>query len=111
MSTFTWSPSYPASQSVKPRVLKAQFGDGYEQRIGDGINTRPRTWSVQFNNRSKAEIAQIDAFLSASNGQIAFDWTPPTGAAGKWICENWEESLSMHHFSSLSATFREVFEP
>ena len=33
-------------QTVKPRVLKAQFGDGYEMRVRDGINNTPREWSL-----------------------------------------------------------------
>ena len=28
------------SRSVNQRVLVAKFGDGYEQRVGDGINTK-----------------------------------------------------------------------
>ena len=29
--------------ATAPRVLKAQFGDGYEMRVKDGINNTPRT--------------------------------------------------------------------
>lgn len=111
MSTFTWIPSYPASQPVKPLVLKAQFGDGYEQRVGDGINTMARTWNVQFNLRLAAEIDAIEAFLKARAGVQSFDWTPPRGAAGKWVCESWTPGLEQPVYASLSAVFREVFEP
>lgn len=111
MSVFTWLASYPASKAMKPRVNKAQFGDGYEQRVGDGINTRARIWSVQFNQRLNAEISAINAFLEARDGREAFDWTPPSGAAGRWVCESWEEGVTQPVYSSLTATFREVFEP
>ena len=31
-------PDKGIQQTAKPRVLKAQFGDGYEMRVRDGIN-------------------------------------------------------------------------
>lgn len=111
MSTFTWLASYPASQPVQPKVLKAQFGDGYEQRVGDGINTLRRTWNVQFNLRLVAEIDEIENFLRARGGSEAFDWIPPRGAAGKWVCEQWSAEVAQPVYQSLSAVFREVFEP
>lgn len=111
MTTFTWTPSYPASKAVKPKVLKAQFGDGYEQRVGDGINTMPRTWSLAFNNRLAAEITAIDGFLAARKATEAFSWTPPSGAAGRWVCESWDVQLDQPVYQSLKAVFREVFEP
>ena len=42
-------------QTPAPRVLKAQFGDGYEMRVRDGINNTPRTWALSFNNRTKED--------------------------------------------------------
>ena len=35
---FFWSPSYNVSVSHAPSVKSISFGDGYEQRIKDGIN-------------------------------------------------------------------------
>ena len=35
---FFWSPSYNISTSHSPRIKAIQFGDGYEQRLKDGIN-------------------------------------------------------------------------
>jgi len=48
MTTFTFSPKYGAALSKEPRVKMAQFGDGYQQRVGDGINTIAREWSLNF---------------------------------------------------------------
>ena len=111
MATFTYTPDNSAQVSVKPRVLKSSFGDGYEQRTGDGINLRPRTWTLTFNTRTAAEIAPIQAFLEARNGVESFDWTPPSGAAGKFICEDWTQTVVRFGINDLSASFREVYEP
>lgn len=111
MATFTYEPDNTAQVSVKPRVLKAVFGDGYEQRTGDGINIRPREWMLTFNTRTNAEMSPIVAFLEARNGVESFDWTPPSGSAGKWVCEDWQQTRVRVGINDLSAKFREVFEP
>lgn len=111
MSTFTWKPAPGAKQTVKPRILTAQYGDGYEQRVQDGLNTMPRTWSVSFSG-SVSYIDAIDTFLKALNGAMAFSWTPPRGAAGRFVCDaQWDRVTVDRATDTLSATFREVFEP
>jgi phage-related protein len=40
IETFTWCPRINAEADTNFRVRKAQFGDGYEQVSGDGLNTR-----------------------------------------------------------------------
>lgn len=111
MATFTYTADNSAQVAVKPRVLMAQFGDGYKQRTADGINVRPREWRLTFNSRTDAEMSPILAFLEARNGVESFDWTPPLGAAGKFICEEWNQTVVRYGINDLSATFREVFEP
>ena len=34
------------SRAVAHRVLTAKFGDGYEQRVRDGINTKQDSFSI-----------------------------------------------------------------
>ena len=111
MATFTIAPSFSSSVAEQPRVLMSKFGDGYEQRIGDGINIRPQEWSLTFANRTNAERDAILAFLRAENGVTSFDWTPPGGAAGKFVCPQWQVSLENAVTSTVTATFRQVFEP
>ena len=84
MATFTWSPQ-TADKTVTPRMNTASFGDGYVQRVADGINHKPREWALTF-VRPKAEIDAIESFLDA-NADTAFDWTDPDGFTGRWIFE------------------------
>lgn len=109
---FTWVPSRGPSKEITPRVRRASFGDGYEQRVGDGINTRFRTWSLSFNNRSESESNAIEGFLEARNGVESFTWVDPNGHSAKWICEKWSrvevDSLPTAKLSSISTSFREV---
>lgn len=111
MSTFTFTPSFEATEASKPRTRKFQAGDGYEQRIRFGLHTDPKEWNLQFSNRTDTERDQIAAFLEARAGVESFDWTPPRGTAGKYVCEDWQITLSNCNNNQIRATFREVFEP
>jgi phage-related protein len=108
MSTFTYSPKYGAAFTKSPKVRIAAFGDGYQQRVADGINTTPRGWSLSFEG-TKTEIDAIELFLATENGVTSFDWQPPTGSAGKWICSQWSNSIIEYDHWSLTANFQEVF--
>ena len=109
MNTFIWGPGPDPVETKKPRVITAQFGDGYQQRIGDGINKNPRTWSLKF-TRLTADIDAIAAFLDSHAGLDAFVWVPPTGPTGKWICAEWSRRVPIRDLHELTATFVEVFE-
>lgn len=111
MATFTYTPSFEATESSKPRVRKFQAGDGYEQRVRFGLRTDPKEWSLVFSNRTDTERDQITSFLEARAGVESFDWTPPRGTAGKYVCEEWQVTLSNCNNNQIRATFRQVFEP
>jgi len=102
--------------STKPRVLKAQFGDGYEMRVKDGINNTPRSWSLNFANRPKAEIDDLYTFMNqlaeVSTAKLTI---PDTNASGSEeevivIIEGYNKSINYDEYYSLSCTAREVFE-
>jgi phage-related protein len=110
MATFTYTPSFSADLEERPIVQRIQFGDGYEQRVAFGINTQPKNWSLQFNNRTDTERDNILTFLRARGAVESFDWTDPNGYAGKWICSEWQTSQVSCNFNNITATFRQVFE-
>ena len=110
MATFTIAPDFGASVSLKPRVLTAQFGDGYQQRLGDGINIRAEDWQLTFSARTPAERDQILSFLEARNGVEAFDWTSPRGTVGKFVCAEWNHSPNSAASNTVTARFTQVFE-
>ena len=41
----------------------------------------------------------------------SFDFTPPNGVEGKYVCEKFNEDMILSNRSTVRATFREVFEP
>lgn len=111
MSTFTYVPSFEATESSKPRAHKFQAGDGYEQRVRFGLNTNPKEWTLTFSERTDTERDSILAFFDARAAVESFDWTPPRGTAGKYVCEEWQVTMRNYNFNTIQATFRQVFEP
>lgn len=110
MATFTYTPEFGAAVTHKPTVRAVKFGDGYEQRLAYGINTNPRVWDLRFASRSNTEADAILAFLEARGAVESFDWTPPSGSAGKWICREWSRTMDRYNLNTVQAKFEEVFE-
>lgn len=68
----------PFSESYEPRVIKVEFGDGYQQRATDGINPILREWRVGWVVTPSRETQIILNFLKARNAIEAFYWHAPT---------------------------------
>ena len=109
-------PDKNLNRTSAPRVLKATFGDGYEQRIADGINNIQEEYSIAFNNRTKEEIDDITAFLASKNGVTSFDFTiPDSNNSGestvKVVCEQYSQNYTYGDFYGCTTMFRRVYEP
>jgi len=111
MATFTYTPSFTATQESQPRVRSIQYGDGYSQRIRYSLNANPKTWRLTFLNRTDTERNNILSFLDARSGVESFDWTPPQGNAGQFICSTWNMDMLSCNNNTITATFVQVFEP
>lgn len=98
-----------------PRTFTVQFGDGYEQRVANGINNLEQKFSVEFRNRTKEEIDDIIAFFVNKGAVTAFNFTyPDSNNSGettiKVICETWSQNWAYDDFYDANATFRRVYE-
>ena len=114
MATFpAITASYGAQKSSKPVVRTTQFGDGYEQRTRFGLNQNPKEWSLTWQNITEANADTIETFLDARAADGAsFDWTPPdTATSYKWVCQQWDKTIPYIGRATITATFRQVFEP
>lgn len=108
---FNYMPSKSFQKATKARVKKAQFGDGYSQRLVDGINSIINEWSINFTSKSISEINNIVQFFETNNGASYFLWTPPGESTQyKVICQEWSKTYDSHISASLSAKFEQVFD-
>ncbi|MGN5354327.1 phage tail protein [Ralstonia sp. L16] len=110
IDTFTWIPLVDPQGTTNYRTRKAQFGDGYDQEVPDGINNAVDSWPLSFRDTG-AVIAQIKAFLDAHGGSRAFYWTPPLGVQGYFKAASCQVQPSGKDVYTLTTTFQQVFRP
>ena len=115
-TTIQVKPDKSLKRSSKPKVHLATFGDGYEQRLADGINSIVETFSVSFKTRPKADINNIIGYLGSLKGVTAFNFTIPDSNAGgsettiKVVCDSFEINYEYGDFYTSTAKFRRVYE-
>jgi phage-related protein len=106
--TFTWFPDTASQRKVKPSVLINKFGDGYEQRVANGINTQPDAWTLTF-TKLRADALTLITFLQARNGVESFNWQNPYRSTNTYICREWS-STSEAGYVTITCSFEQVFE-
>ena len=106
------------SRKSRHNVLTAKFGDGYEQRVLDGINTKQDQFSISFKNRDAADINLIAAFLDDNAGKSfnfvitdKFSSGNLTTSTIKVVCDDYNISYGQATNHSLSCELRRVYEP
>lgn len=107
--TFNWYPDVESRHKVKPLVSTSRFGDGYEQRTPNGLNSTPMVWSVSFTRQRSIGLA-ILAFLRGCKGSEAFNWTSPLNEAGKYVCKAWDMRTMKGGHLQITCDFEQVFE-
>jgi phage-related protein len=111
--TFSVAMSYGVQNQMRPRVRSVQFGDGYELRMGDGLNTMPQNWSLVFNALPIGAANAVEAFFVQHAGIRWFWWHPPRQISPiKVVCKDWTRTQvdgSRTH-DAMTANFRQVFD-
>jgi phage-related protein len=90
-----WLPDAPVSKEKEWRVRVAQFGDGYQQRMLDGINALNVKWNVTFSNRQKAVLIEMDNYLSSMKGSAFNFMDPATEVVYEVFCDQWMVSIDV----------------
>ena len=112
MATFPiTNPVYNTRINARPQVRTLSFGDGFEQRLTEGLNQNPLSVNLTF------ELSQTDAdtaitFLNARvEDGASFDYTLPSESSSrKFVCTSFPRSIPFLNRVTLSCVFREVFE-
>ena len=114
MATFPdIKPSYGTRKNNAPVNRVIRFADGFEQRIVFGLaqNQNPKTFNFTW-NVSETDSDTIETFLDArALDQDSFEYTPEGESEKKFVCERWSKSIPYNNRATITATFREVFEP
>ena len=116
MSTFpSIEPSYGLTKRSAPNTRVIRFADGYEHRIQLGLSEHqnPKEYNLAWNNITETDSDTIETFLDArADDRASFDYTPPgESSAYKFVCDSWQKKIDYPNRATITATFREVFEP
>lgn len=102
--------------SEEPRVRVVKFGDGYESRVPDGLNTQPVKLSMPWKNRTHQECAILLDFFRRHGATRWFLHTVHgESSPRKFVCSKWNWSRSSNSSITsprfdIDAEFREVFD-
>lgn len=113
IDTFTWRTQIQSGMegTFDHRVRTSQFGDGYKQVSGDGINPETQSWPVSMAGRN-VEMLPVLTFIR-NHTVSSFIWTPPFGEPGLFRVVN--DSIRASPLSSnamtITATFEQAFAP
>lgn len=110
MPTLVLSPAFNLTERREPRVLRQVFGDGYEERARDGINTIRSIWSVQAEGLTDTQKTNLASQLDSWAGVTSFNWDPYGNATTrKYVCDTWSFVTAGPNAHSFAGEFREVF--
>ncbi|MDF3830231.1 phage tail protein [Pseudocitrobacter sp. 2023EL-00150] len=113
IETFSWgiqSSSQPTTKSTDT-IRKVQFGDGYTQVAGAGLNDESLTYSYSFTGRPETGLA-IYAFLRRHKTK-SFSFAPPYGELALWRVEadSLQKTVKSKTVMTITATFEQAFAP
>ncbi len=116
MATFpSIEASYGLTKSSAPNTKIVRFADGYEHRIQLGLSEHQngKVYSLAWNNITETDSDTIETFLdSRAEDRASFDYTPPgESSSSKFVCDTWGKQINVPNRATITATFRQVFEP
>ncbi|MCP9270105.1 phage tail protein [Xenorhabdus sp. XENO-1] len=109
IKTFDFPARVGAAGEFEPVVRSVQFGDGYKQTSGDGINSQRESWPLSFVG-VLSEIEPIMVFLREHQGWRSFKWRNPLSELGLYQAGKFNIQANGVYFT-LSVTFTRVYHP
>ncbi|MHC8396125.1 phage tail protein [Pseudomonas sp. LB3P93] len=111
--TFGYCTRIGANGDVSQRTWENDFGDGYTQAGGVGINTKSQSWDISVVGQMIPgdDLKSVRDFLDRHEGYKSFLWTPPGGTQGRYSANGYKLNAQGAGLFTLSATFKQVFRP
>jgi len=112
MTTFVpRGPDATISNTHKPRVYTSEMGDGWVQRIENGLNSDMPALTLTWTNLSVAEATYINDFFKTRKGVTKFEYQPPHidyAATKNFVCQDWSADIVSPNTYTVTATLQEV---
>lgn len=109
MTTFApaIAPTYSSPVSQEFRVITTSYGDGYNQRVGDGINLSKETWSLNWSALTTAQASNISDFFDTQQGYNSFAWLNPKGTTKNYFVMKYTKTPIGFGMWSIAATLEQ----
>lgn len=96
---------------MEHRVLVSEFGDGQQQRAGDGIPIRREQWTLVWTAIPNAEADLIEDFFKTKGFAISFWYRPVTARPLKrYRFSAFERTHVTGHLDAIRATIKSSLE-
>jgi phage-related protein len=95
-----WCAALPAEATTSRRLRVAQFGDGYAQRILDGINNIQRTFTLRYEEKTDTVIKAMTAYLEAQRGNAFPFKDQATDVTYQVWCDEWSVEWQRARFAA-----------
>ena len=106
------NPKYNYTITRQPAVNVISFGDGFEQRLTEGLNQNPITLNLKFDLSQTDSTIAIN-FLNAriTDGASFTFLVPNENVTKNFVCLSYNTAVPFLNRVTLTCSFREVFEP
>jgi phage-related protein len=100
------------TEETSYRVQTAKFGDGYEQRVADGINFKILNVTLTCALLNATEKNNLVGFFNARGGYESFYYTLSSEASPRlWVCQDPIQVLATEaNLWNVTFKLREVFD-
>lgn len=104
--------SQATSKSVTREILSVQFGNGYEQRMPNGINYKRERWSVTWEGLTQADKQVIEAFLDQVDDGSVILWTAPYNTTQKKYALDGDTTIQDQggNIYTINITLKQVYD-
>ena len=111
LETFKWRTQGQPEGTYAHRIHTAQFGDGYKQVAGDGLNPETQSWPLSFSGIEK-DMLPILTFMR-KHTLSSFIWTPPFGEKGLYrvVADSIRAMPIGGKSMTIAATFEQSSQP
>lgn len=110
IETFIWATQHGDAPDITYRVRTSQFGDGYKQEVGDGLNNKVDAYPVTITGQ-RGKTLEIMAFMDRHVGAKAFLWRTPLGELGLFTCKNPVPTPMGGGVFKFTGTFERAYHP
>ncbi len=111
--TFSFCTRVGATGDISQRTWENDFGDGYIQAGGIGINTKSQSLDISVTGRmvDGDDLKAVRDFLDRHEGYKSFNWQAPGADVGRYSSNGYKLSAAGAGIFTLTATFKQTYRP